>query len=83
VELARGEMAEKQLDILIERRSRKGEVDPDGREEAWKASVRRYNARQREQNRAAWCDYFSRLAGSLRERAAEYDQRTDIEERSR
>ena len=27
------------------------------------------------QNRLAWCDYFSRLAGSLRARAEEYDHR--------
>ena len=35
------EMVEKQLDALIERRSHKGGVDPDEREELWKASVRR------------------------------------------
>jgi len=29
---------------MIERRSRKDEVDPDEREESWKESVRRYNA---------------------------------------
>jgi hypothetical protein len=43
MEVAHGEMVEKELNTLIERRSRKGEVDPDEREEAWKASVRRYN----------------------------------------
>jgi hypothetical protein len=56
----------------------RGEVDPDEREELWKASVRRYNARRREENCTAWCDYFSRLAGSLRARAAEYDQRVAL-----
>jgi hypothetical protein len=33
MDVARGELVEKQLDTLIERRSRKGEVDPDERED--------------------------------------------------
>ena len=36
-----------QLDALIERRSRG--VDPDEHEELWKASVRKYRARHREE----------------------------------
>jgi hypothetical protein len=72
---APGEAVESELDRLIERRSRKGEEDPEEREELWKESVRRYNARRREENRLAWCDYFERLAGSLRTRAEEYDHR--------
>ena len=69
------EMVEKQLDALIQRRARKGAVDPDEAEEIWKESVRRYNARRREENRLAWCDYFERLSACLRARAEEYDQR--------
>jgi hypothetical protein len=57
VEIAHGEMVEKQLDSLIERRHRNGEVDPDDREELWKASVRAYTARRREELRAAWTSY--------------------------
>jgi hypothetical protein len=72
------EMVEKQLDAMIQRRARKGDVDPDEREELWKESVRRYNARRREENRLAWQSYFSRLAGSLRARAEEYDQRAAL-----
>jgi hypothetical protein len=34
------EMVEKQLDAMIQRRARKGDVDPDEREELWKASAR-------------------------------------------
>jgi hypothetical protein len=60
-----GELAEKQLAVLIERRSRNREVDPDEREEHWKESVRRYNARRREENRLAWCDYFKLRAGGV------------------
>lgn len=55
--VARSEMVEAEEDRLIEKRSREGEVDPDEREELWKESVRRYNARRREEMRAAWCEY--------------------------
>jgi hypothetical protein len=51
------------------------EIDPDEQDELWKASVAAYNARRREENRLAWCDYFERLATSLRSRAEEYDHR--------
>jgi hypothetical protein len=74
VDIAKGEMVEKELDAMIERRSRK-EPDPDKREELWKESVRRYNARRQEELRAEWHGYFCRLAGSLRARAEEYDRR--------
>ena len=73
MDIARGELVERELDIMIERRSR--QKDPDEESELWKESVRRYNARQREDNRLAWQNYFSRLAGSLRARAEEYDHR--------
>jgi hypothetical protein len=77
VDVARGERAETELDAFIERRSHR-DSDADEREELWKESVRRYNRRRREENRLAWCDYFSRLAGSLRARAEEYDQRAAL-----
>ena len=73
VDIAHSEMAEKQLDVLIERRSR--QKDRDEASELWQESVRRYNARKREENRREWCDYFVRLAASLRSRAEEYDDR--------
>jgi hypothetical protein len=66
-----------ELDNFISRRHEK-RVEQEGErlaEEMWAESERRYAARQREVNRAAWCDYFSRLAGSLRARAEEYDHR--------
>jgi hypothetical protein len=75
MDVSRGEMVERELDQMIERRSHRGDIDPDEQEEAWKASVRRYNSRRQEENRLAWCGYFSRLAGSLRARADEYDER--------
>jgi hypothetical protein len=65
-----------ELDRLISRRaSQDRRPDPDEREELWKESVRRYNARRREENRRAWCEYFGRIAASLRSRAEEYDYR--------
>ncbi len=73
MELAGGEKIEKEIDAMIERRSR--QKDPEETSEAWQESVRRYNVRRREENRLAWCDYFSHLAGSLRARAEEYDHR--------
>jgi hypothetical protein len=70
------DVADRELERMVERRSRK-DPEADEREELWKASVRRYNARRREENRQAWCDYFARLAGSLRARAEEYDGRAE------
>jgi hypothetical protein len=75
VDIARGEMVEKELDSMIGRRAR--QEDPEEEHELWKESARRYNARRREENRLAWCDYFERLATSLRSRAEEYDKRAE------
>jgi hypothetical protein len=57
VDIVRGEMVEKELDAMIQRGARKGDLDPDEREELWKASVRAYTARRREEMRAAWTSY--------------------------
>jgi hypothetical protein len=75
--IAHGEMVETELNRLIARPSLQ-EIDPDERDELWKASVAAYNARRREENRLAWCEYFSRLAGALRARAEEYDRRAAL-----
>jgi hypothetical protein len=75
MDVAHTEMVEKQLDAMIQRRARKGEIDPDDTEQIWEESVRRYHARRREENRREWCGYFERLAVCLRARAEEYDQR--------
>jgi len=39
---------------MIERRSRKGEVDHDEREEIWKESVRTYNEKCRQAAHLEW-----------------------------
>jgi hypothetical protein len=73
---APGEAVEGELDRLIERRSQR--KDPEEASDAWQESVRRYNARRREENRLAWRGYFSHLAGALRARAEEYDRRAAL-----
>jgi hypothetical protein len=55
------EMVEKQLDAMIERRARKGE-ERDEREALWQGSVRRYNARRREELRASARPYLHNTA---------------------
>jgi hypothetical protein len=77
MDVAHGAMVEAELNRLIERRSSR-EIDPDERKALWQESVRRYNARRREENRLAWCDYFGRLAACLRARAQEYDNRAQV-----
>jgi hypothetical protein len=64
VDIARGEMVERELDAMIERRSR--QKDPDGEHELWRESVRRYNARRRGEMRAAWCKHHHEQAARLR-----------------
>jgi hypothetical protein len=61
-----GAKGEGELNAMIERRSRKGEVDPDEREELWKASVARYQRLRRERLRMAWCQYHTERVASLR-----------------
>src|SRR5215210_9487706 len=66
MDVAHGEIVEAELTAFIERRSRKGDVDPDEREELWKESVRVYTARRREEIRAAWCEHHQGQAERLR-----------------
>jgi hypothetical protein len=55
VNVARADTVDAELDRLISKRaSQDRRPDLDEREEAWKASVRRYNARRREEMRADW-----------------------------
>jgi hypothetical protein len=54
MDVAHGGIAEKQLDILIERRARKGEVDPDEESDLWRQSVRGYEEKRRQMARLEW-----------------------------
>jgi hypothetical protein len=70
VDIARSEAVEADLDRLIERRSRKGEVDPDEQEELWKESVRAYEEKRRQMARLEWhafhCGQAERHRATLR-----------------
>ena len=76
MDIARSEQVESELDAMIRRRHDRRVVEEGERpaEEMWSESERRYAAQRREENRIAWCDYFGRIAASLRARAVEYDQ---------
>jgi hypothetical protein len=43
--------------LICKRASQDRRPDPDEQEELWKASVRAYTARRREELRAAWASY--------------------------
>ena len=66
MDLAHSEAADSELVRMLERRSRKGEVDPDEHEELWKESVRAYTTRRREEMRAAWWKYHQGQAARHR-----------------
>jgi hypothetical protein len=66
VDAAHTEPTDAELVLMIERRSRQGEVDPTEREELWKESVRAYTARRREEMRAAWQEYHQGQAARHR-----------------
>jgi hypothetical protein len=66
MDVAHGEMVEAEHNAFIQRCSRKGAVDPDEQEELWKASVRSYTARRREELRAQWCEYHQGQAARHR-----------------
>jgi hypothetical protein len=67
VDVVRADTVDAELDRLISKRaSQDRRPDPDEREELWKASVRAYNARRREQMRTAWCEHHQEQAARLR-----------------
>jgi hypothetical protein len=67
VDVARADAVDAELDRLISRRaSQDMRPDPDEQQEIWKASVAAHNARVREENRQAWCEYHQGQAARLR-----------------
>jgi hypothetical protein len=64
MDVARGELVDKELDAMKERRSRK--QDPDEREELWKASVRAYEEKRRRMARLEWHLHHTAQAERLR-----------------
>jgi hypothetical protein len=58
VDVARADSVDAELDRFISKRaSQDRRPDPDEQEELWKASVRAYTARKREELRVAWASY--------------------------
>ena len=65
------ETVDLELDRLISKRaSQEMRPDPDEQEEAWKASVRAYNARTRDAHRILWHEYHRDQAERLRRAVA-------------
>jgi hypothetical protein len=60
------ERADRELERMVERRSPNGQTDPDEQKALYAESVRRYNARRREENRLAWREYHQGQAERLR-----------------
>jgi hypothetical protein len=78
---ARTEAADADLMRMIERRSRKGEVDPNELDPGYMEGVRRYNARRREEMRAEWCEHHQgqavRLRAVLEKLIAEHEEQAE------
>jgi type II secretory ATPase GspE/PulE/Tfp pilus assembly ATPase PilB-like protein len=71
-----------ELDRLISKRaSQDRRPDPDELEPFYRESVRRYNARRREEMRAAWCEHHqgqaARLRTALEELIANHETQAD------
>ncbi len=67
--------ASDRIDALIDKRALQHE-EANLEEMAWKASVRRHNAKlRRQQRRGEWYCYFAALADSLRASADHYERR--------
>jgi hypothetical protein len=64
MDIARGELVERELDTMIERRSRQN--DPDEQSELWRESVERYNVLLASRRRAEWCEFHKGQAARLR-----------------
>ena len=64
MEIARGELVEKELDAMIERCSRK--KDPDEESELWRKSVDAYNDKRRQTARLEWHFHHTAQAERLR-----------------
>jgi hypothetical protein len=75
VDLSRSEQVETDLDRLIEKLHDQRALSEGERaaEELWAESVRRYNARQEEEHRLAWCEHYRRMRAVHYGLGDEYD----------
>jgi hypothetical protein len=76
-QVAHGYAVEKDLDRLIEKRSQKGETDPDEREETWRESVRRFKERARAERRAQWIEYHECMCRLHNQLAGEHQDKAE------
>ncbi len=66
MDVEHAETAERQLEVMIQRRARKGDMDSDEREALWQESVRRYNDKRRQMARLEWHAFHRGQAERLR-----------------
>jgi len=81
IDEVRDVVRDRELSRLIEKRA-DNNPDPDETEPGYVESVRRFNARRREENRAAWCDYHRQQAARHRgilEALVSYHERRAME----
>ena len=71
------ERAEAEIDRFVNSRSKQRE-DANALAAIWAASERRELAKRREENRAAWADYYRRLAGANLLAARDYRRRARL-----
>lgn len=65
-EVTRGEVIEKELDAMIERRARQTSPEQERIEELWRESCRAASARERRDNRALWYAWHMDQADRIR-----------------
>ena len=64
MDIARGEMVEKELDAMIERRSR--QIDPQEDSDLWQESAKAYEEKRRQMARLEWHLHHTAQAERLR-----------------
>ena len=86
MDIARGEIAEAQLDAFIKRRAEqrirengrsRSQDAASAREALWAMSVERYHQQRRWQNVAAWFAHFCRMADNHAALAESYQRRAE------
>ena len=70
---ARGEVIEKELDLLIERRALKANSEQRRVEDLWRDSERAHRERRRRENRALWYAHEMRMCELHEGLAAEHE----------
>jgi hypothetical protein len=79
MDVAQGDLVEKELTAFIERRDKQRRRAEGERraEEAWAKSERRYDGRRRREYRALWFAHFCRMADSHARISEDYERRAE------